>query len=117
MKIFISIIFIIAFSGVAFSQKTDNFTYKDLLNQQKTERDELKQTQKEILETIIARQKEEFSSIPKSDNGYELGSFRDKHNSERLEIINRLTIEREKQMQLQATERKEFLDRSKITSK
>lgn len=61
------------------AQTIEKYTYRDLLNQQKIEREELKQTHKETLDKIISRQKEEFDAIPKDDNGYERGLARDKH--------------------------------------
>jgi hypothetical protein len=93
---------------LANAQSNEKYTYRDLLTQQKIEREELKQTHKETLDKIIGRQKEEFDAIPKDDNGYERGVTRERHNKEREKIVQLQKEEREKQMQFQADEKKNF---------
>jgi chlorite dismutase len=105
---FISAIIFASFI-LANAQTSEKYTYRDLLNQQKVEREELKQTQKEILDKIIARQKEEVEphkSRATFDSDYDL--MIEKQRTEREEIIKLHTGEREKLMQIQADERKNF---------
>lgn len=108
MKIvFISFIFLFLFCITGNAQSADNYSYKDLLAQQKIERQELKETHKEILDKIIIRQKEELETA-RGNSGPEERIIRESRD-ERKEIIERFTQEREKQTQIQADERKNFL--------
>ena len=105
-KILVFTILFLAFVAAANAQNKENYSYRDLINQQKIERDELKQTQKEILDKILQRQKEELEAV--SGNSGPVQAMQDKHQAERENIVKLLTSEREKQMQIQADERKQF---------
>jgi hypothetical protein len=90
---------------------TTNILNRDLLSQQKIEREELKQTQKEILDKIITRQKEEVEPhkpSSNSTNSYSYDKMIEEQREERQKIVQLQTEEREKQMQIQADERKNF---------
>ncbi len=82
---------------LANAQTTEKYTYRDLLSQQKVERDESKQTLKETLDKILARQKEE---VDKVDNTY---------TSTYSETIIRHKTKREKIVQLQKEEREKLM--------
>ena len=88
------------------AQSTEKYTCRDLLNQQKIEREELKQTLKETLDKILTRQKEEVEPF-KTNAIYYDPMIKDQR-TEREEIIKLHTSEREKLMQIQADERKNF---------
>lgn len=109
-KSFTKIIFTFAifftFIALANAQNIEKYTYRDLLIQQKIERDELKQTQKEILDKVIARQKEEVELV-RGNSGPTM-TLMVEQREERGKIIQLQTSEREKQMQIQAEERKNF---------
>ena len=97
----------LTFAIIANAQNKESFTYRDMLNQQKIERDELKQTQKEIFTAIMVREKEELEKI----DGVYTSTYSEtliRHKDERKEIVILQTSEHEKQMQIQAEERKDF---------
>lgn len=109
-KIIIKFIFISALVFLSFivtnAQNSDKFTYRDLLNQQKIERQELKETQNETLDKILARQKDELETV-KGNTG-PTQTMQTQHQSEREKIVQLQKEEREKQMQIQADDRKNF---------
>ncbi len=96
---------------LANAQTSEKYTYRDLLTQQKVERDELKQTQKETLDKILVRQKEEIEPHKpnsNSTNSYSYDRMIEEQREERQKIVQLQIEEREKQMQIQADERKNF---------
>lgn len=97
--------------GLSVNGQNKDFTYREMLNQQKLERDELKQTQKEVFNAILERQKDE---LERSD-AYEREKTMIRHKEERQNITNIQTQERQHQLDLQAEERKKFLSNNPVS--
>ena len=106
VKISFIIAIICAASIVSNAQSNDKFTYRDLLNQQKIEREELKLIHRETLDKIILRQKEEIELV-RGNSGPTMTVMAEQR-EEREKIVQLQKEEREKQMQIQADERKTF---------
>ena len=89
---------------LANAQTSEKYTYRDLLSQQKVERDELKQTLKETLDKILLRQKEEIELV-RGNSGPTM-TIMTEQRQEREKLVLLQKEEREKLMQIQAEERK-----------